>query len=546
MAKWLNIGIGADNEQLKKDMQSAAAVVGDGSTKMAGGAVAGGAKMEQAQAKTAATLRTLQQQFRQADKDAQLLAQTQGMGSAAFIEAARTAGDYRDQLMDVREVSAAFASGTPVLQSTLGMVKGLAGGFATAQSAAALFGAESQDLQETLMKVQAAMALMQGLQSLEALSSAYVAFSAVLKTQVLPALLTVNGALMAAGIGVAIAAYIAINQAVTNYNSSIEREIALEKTAIENKKELAAAVNTATDNILRSRDLEVRAMQDGIEKSKQELEQKKLNEIAKEKAIFASSNRTYIDQNRLNQNIKNIEQFYYNERVKLLQDFEDKRRKAAEGAANAPARKPQTFNQIPQMAQSSPALNPIDYKPALIAQENFQNQSRASAVAWANDMATFNLQATAAIEQGLENTISSMASALGQSLAEGGSFAEAGAAVLLNAVGSMAVQLGQLAIGTGIAMTAIKKAFTNPFTAIAAGVALVAIGSFVSSQARAITSGGGGGGGSIPGMSEGGAPQFQDYNFNPSGSVLNVGGIVRGGDMVIAINNTERNNRRTR
>jgi hypothetical protein len=289
-------------------------------------------------------------------------------------------------------------------------------------------------------------------------------------------------------------------------------------------------------------------MSDGLAKDLAGINLKLMAEKQKEKEIFEASNKTYIDRARLEENLKNIEKIYQNERLKASQDFEDRKRKIAQDAAkNLTVRPTQSVGELGVPGTGAmPKMNPADYKPAMVAQENFQNQSLASAQAWANNMANFNLQATQAIESGLEQTIGTMAATLGQALAEGGNFAEAGAAVLLNAVGSMAVQLGQLAIATGITMSAIKKAFTNPFTAIAAGVALIAVGSYVSAQAKSITAGGSGGGGSMPGMGGGDGPQFQRYQFEPTNSVLNVGGVVRGGDMLIAINNTERNNRRTR
>jgi len=67
---------------------------------------------------------------------------------------------------------------------------------------------------------------------------------------------------------------------------------------------------------------------------------------------------------------------------------------------------------------------------------------------------------------------------------------------LLAGMGSILTQLGQLAISTGVGILAVKKALTtlNPYVAIAAGVALVAIGSAFSSKANSIGSSGGGSG----------------------------------------------------
>ncbi|RZK25967.1 MAG: hypothetical protein EOO43_04160 [Flavobacterium sp.] len=69
---------------------------------------------------------------------------------------------------------------------------------------------------------------------------------------------------------------------------------------------------------------------------------------------------------------------------------------------------------------------------------------------------------------------------------------------LIGMLGDMAIQIGKIAISTGVAMMGIKAAFSNPFTAIAAGVALVALGSMVKGHISKVMSGSSGGGGKAP------------------------------------------------
>lgn len=80
---------------------------------------------------------------------------------------------------------------------------------------------------------------------------------------------------------------------------------------------------------------------------------------------------------------------------------------------------------------------------------------------------------------------------------------------MLGMFGEFIVQMGKMVIAYGISMSAVKKAFTNPIAAVAAGIALVAIGSAISSLAA--KGPGGGTSGSTTGMSGyGGSSQFSN------------------------------------
>jgi hypothetical protein len=85
-----------------------------------------------------------------------------GESSQEAVNAAKRVAELRDRIGDAKSMAEAFnpdAKFKAVSQS----VQGIAGAFAAVQGAMATFGIESEDLQKTLVKVQGALALSEGL-----------------------------------------------------------------------------------------------------------------------------------------------------------------------------------------------------------------------------------------------------------------------------------------------------------------------------------------------------------------------------------------------
>ena len=143
---------------------------------------------------------SLKSQLREAQADVVKLSDKFGATSKEAIEAAKRAAELRDRIGDARALTEAFNPDAKFKALTASL-SGVAGGFAAVQGAMALFGSESEDLQKTLVKVQSAMALSQGLQAVGESIDSFKQLGAVIKTQVVSAFSTLRGAIIATGVG---------------------------------------------------------------------------------------------------------------------------------------------------------------------------------------------------------------------------------------------------------------------------------------------------------------------------------------------------------
>lgn len=108
---------------------------------------------------------SLKQQLRDAQKEVTELSAKFGATSQQAVEAAKKAAELKDAIGDAKSLTDAFNPDAKFRAFT-STLAGVAGGFAAVQGALGLVGVESDKVEKTLLKVQSAMAISQGLQTI--------------------------------------------------------------------------------------------------------------------------------------------------------------------------------------------------------------------------------------------------------------------------------------------------------------------------------------------------------------------------------------------
>ena len=115
---------------------------------------------------TTSAFKSTKQELRETQKAMVDLALAGKQGSEEFKRLEQRAGVIKDTIGDMGQRVNNLANDTPKLELLTQAATGIAGGFAIAQGAAALFGDENEEVQKAIMKTQAAMALLNGVQSI--------------------------------------------------------------------------------------------------------------------------------------------------------------------------------------------------------------------------------------------------------------------------------------------------------------------------------------------------------------------------------------------
>lgn len=109
--------------------------------------------------------KSLKAQMKEATVELIQAQQKFGDYSKEALSAAKNLAQLRDKIAEAGETANLFDPGKK-FQAVAGAISAMASGFAVAQGAMGLFGAESEEVEKTLLKVQSAMALSQGLSTI--------------------------------------------------------------------------------------------------------------------------------------------------------------------------------------------------------------------------------------------------------------------------------------------------------------------------------------------------------------------------------------------
>lgn len=122
-------------------------------------------KLDKAFEDTDNSVKSLRTQLKEATANVAIMADKFGATSKEAINAAKRAAELKDRIGDAKALTDAFNPDAK-FKAVAGALSGVAGGFSALQGAMALFGKENKNVEAALLKVNAAMALSQGLNAL--------------------------------------------------------------------------------------------------------------------------------------------------------------------------------------------------------------------------------------------------------------------------------------------------------------------------------------------------------------------------------------------
>ena len=522
----LNIVIGADIENLKKGLDSAIVA-----TQKAGKELSGA---------TGEAIKGMQQQFERLASSKPSMATVRQMQQIAMTARAlgpefqdfandviRSAGQIQDAVGDLRAEVKYFASDTRRLDAVLGGIQGVAGAFGAVEGATAMLGIESKDLQKTMVQLQGAIALVNGLQAIQNALQAESAFMVGIQTAAVRIQTYVMGqatvaarayatALVATGAGailVAIGLIAAAMGSVKKETKEATEEVnnftkAYEKQA-EKAKKTSEIREQISDDLLKN-ELNAAKLKGATES---ELAQVEINFLQKRKerylAMLSSFNKGSADylqyqrdisaiQNQIDEvttesQIKNAEKRREKKKEQLKKENEDAIKAIHERHAGqmdaekflTEQAKKQQQKRTEAIAKSKELTGENLIKGTAVApvlvQVQIDPKSRSQIV---QDFDKLMTDMAMAVERLGEDIAISLGEALGNQLSGQGNGIEGFVQSVVGQLGNFVKTVGKMLIAYGISVQKFQTAFIQPQVAVAAGIAMVALGTAVANQMK--------------------------------------------------------------
>lgn len=363
----INIVIGADIEKLKKGFQDAVKITGASGERIATATDAMARQIEKdfdRIATSANTKRAVTQLQNLALKVQALGPEFQGMANKII----RSAGEIKDSVGDVSAQINYFSSDTRRIDAVISGVQGVAGAFAIAEGAAALFGSENEELKKTMQKVQGAIALLNGLQSVQnvlqqesafrtGLAAAGQQLLAIKTYAAASAMNALKVALIGTGIGAAVVLVAslagAFSDTAENTKEAIEAQkkyndelatLRKEREALEQGEEKFTRneLKRVSERLKSGQDELSAIQQDAAEKSKtykalgiDELESDKKTRAEKIKQLVLNNEKLLVEKLKLEEKIKKIDSESASKQLKTQTDTQKESLKKKQDALSS-------------------------------------------------------------------------------------------------------------------------------------------------------------------------------------------------------------------
>ena len=264
---------------------------------------------------------TLKQQLKEAQREVEALAAKFGATSEQATNAAKKAAELKDQIGDAKALTDAFNPDAK-FNAFGSALQGVAGGFSAVQGAMGLIGVESSAVEATLLKVQSAMALSQGINSVLAAKDSFTNLAAVIgKTALGQKLLTaaqvagaatmrvLNVVMAANPILLVVAGITALVGALAYFTSSSESAAEANDKLNESLKRQEEALDASNSRLIKSGETKLAILE------AQGADEKKIHN----QTVQNIKNEEKVRQN----NIKFIEQKHNEKKLLLKRAYED-------------------------------------------------------------------------------------------------------------------------------------------------------------------------------------------------------------------------------